>query len=95
MAADRGIDWMPNSLQLLRDMIAIPSVNPMGQNSGEPVEAGMANFIEAMLARAGIETVVCGPGDIAQAHTANEFVEVRQIELATRMYGHLLANWNE
>jgi acetylornithine deacetylase/succinyl-diaminopimelate desuccinylase-like protein len=46
------------------------------------------------LAKAGIETVVCGPGDIAQAHTANEFVEVEQLELATRMYGHLLANWN-
>ncbi len=47
------------------------------------------------LAKAGIETVVCGPGDIAQAHTANEFVELEQVELATRMYGHLLANWNE
>lgn len=47
------------------------------------------------LAKAGIETVVCGPGDIAQAHTANEFVELEQIELASRMYGHLLANWNQ
>ena len=47
------------------------------------------------LARAGIETVVCGPGDIAQAHTANEFVAVEQVELATRMYGQLLANWKE
>jgi len=46
------------------------------------------------LAKAGIETVVCGPGDIAQAHTANEFVELEQIELATRMYSHLLANWS-
>ena len=55
MAADRGFDCMPNSLQLLRDMIAIPSVNPMVPNSGEPVEAGMATFIEAMLARAGID----------------------------------------
>jgi succinyl-diaminopimelate desuccinylase len=45
------------------------------------------------LARAGIETVVCGPGDIAQAHTADEFVEIEQVELATRMYRHLLANW--
>ena len=45
------------------------------------------------LARAGIQTVVCGPGDIAQAHTANEFVEVKQLELAARMYSHLLANW--
>ena len=47
------------------------------------------------LAKAGIETVVCGPGDIAQAHTANEFVQVEQVELATRMYAHLLANWNQ
>jgi len=46
------------------------------------------------LSQAGIQTVVCGPGDIAQAHTANEFVEIKQLELATRMYSHLLANWN-
>jgi len=38
--------------------------------------------------------VVCGPGDIAQAHTAKEFVALEQLELATRMYGRLLANWN-
>jgi acetylornithine deacetylase/succinyl-diaminopimelate desuccinylase family protein len=46
------------------------------------------------LSRAGIQTVVCGPGDIAQAHTANEFVEIEQLELATRMYSRLLADWN-
>jgi succinyl-diaminopimelate desuccinylase len=44
------------------------------------------------LSRAGIQTVVCGPGDIAQAHTANESVEIKQLELATRMYSRLLAN---
>jgi len=47
------------------------------------------------LAKAGIQPVVCGPGDIAQAHTANEFVAVEQVELATNMYAHLLANWNQ
>lgn len=46
------------------------------------------------LSRAGIQTVVCGPGNIAQAHTANEFVEIEQVELATRMYGHMLATWH-
>jgi succinyl-diaminopimelate desuccinylase len=45
------------------------------------------------LSRAGIQTVVCGPGNIAQAHTANEFVEIEQVELATRMYRHMLATW--
>jgi acetylornithine deacetylase/succinyl-diaminopimelate desuccinylase-like protein len=47
------------------------------------------------LAKAGIETVVCGPGDIAQAHTANEFVEIEQLELAARMYAQLLATWKQ
>src|SRR5690348_4178068 len=46
---------LPNTLQLLRDMIAIPSVNPMRANSGESVEQGMADFIESTLSRAGID----------------------------------------
>jgi len=46
------------------------------------------------LARAGIQTVICGPGDIAQAHTDSEFVEIEQVELAARVYGHLLSNWS-
>lgn len=29
---------------------------------------------------AGIETVICGPGDIAQAHGADEYVEITQLE---------------
>ncbi len=42
------------------------------------------------LHRAGIESVVCGPGDIAQAHTANEWVEVAQVEAAVRLYEGIL-----
>jgi acetylornithine deacetylase len=45
------------------------------------------------LSRAGIETVVCGPGDVAQAHTMDEYVEVEQLEMAARLYGRLLADW--
>ncbi len=30
--------------------------------------------------RANIPTVVCGPGDIAQAHKPNEYIEIKQIE---------------
>ena len=29
---------------------------------------------------AGFETIICGPGDIAQAHRANEFIEKEQLE---------------
>jgi acetylornithine deacetylase len=48
-----------------------------------------------IFSQAGIPTVVCGPGDIAQAHTADEYVELSQIarceavlqELVDRMCG--------
>ena len=111
---------MASTLQVLRDIIAIPSVNPMRATNGEYVEKGMANFIEAVLSEARIDcerqTVAEGRDNvIAIVHSTdsdggglmlnshmdtvpvdntNEFIEVKQVELATRMYRHLLANWN-
>ncbi|MBB2988226.1 acetylornithine deacetylase [Terracoccus luteus] len=45
--------------------------------------------------RAGIPTVVCGPGDIAQAHAPDEFVELDQLrrcdDLVQRLLGSLSA----
>ena len=43
------------------------------------------------ISRAGIETVVCGPGDIARAHTKDEYIEIEQVEMATRLYSNLLS----
>jgi succinyl-diaminopimelate desuccinylase len=45
------------------------------------------------LAAVGIETVVCGPGNIAQAHTRAEFVELEQVNLAVRLYDQLIQDW--
>ncbi len=42
-------------------------------------------------ANAGIDAVVCGPGDIAQAHAANEYVELAQIAACERFVQRLLA----
>lgn len=39
---------------------------------------------------AGIPTVVFGPGDIAQAHTANEFIELDQLRKAVQILRKLL-----
>ncbi len=39
----------------------------------------------AVLASGGIPSVLLGPGDIAQAHTADEWVELSQLERATRL----------
>jgi acetylornithine deacetylase len=48
---------------------------------------------EASLFQAGgAPAVVCGPGDIAQAHTPNEFVEVAELEKCLGFLARL-ANW--
>ena len=41
--------------------------------------------------QAGCPAVVCGPGDIAQAHAADEFVAISQIELCLRFLADLTA----
>jgi acetylornithine deacetylase len=41
---------------------------------------------------AGIETVICGPGDIAQAHQPNEFLAASQLD-ACEAFLTRLAGW--
>lgn len=38
---------------------------------------------------AGFPSVICGPGDIAQAHRANEFVAIEQLDECMRMIGRI------
>ena len=42
----------------------------------------------------GAPAIICGPGDIAQAHTANEFVRVDELEKCLAFLGRL-ADWAE
>ena len=37
--------------------------------------------------------VVLGPGDIAQAHTHDEFITLEQLDRGTRLYGQLIDHW--
>jgi acetylornithine deacetylase len=39
---------------------------------------------------AGYSAVVCGPGNIAQAHQPNEYLEVAQLEMGQRVMEQLL-----
>jgi acetylornithine deacetylase len=43
---------------------------------------------------AGSSSIVCGPGDIAQAHGANEWIEITELEKCMQFMGRL-ANWAE
>lgn len=47
------------------------------------------------LAQMGLPCVVFGPGNIAQAHTEDEWIEMDQVIDASERYFQLLANWNE
>jgi acetylornithine deacetylase len=38
----------------------------------------------------GCPTVICGPGDLAQCHSLNEYVAINQIEDAVRIYVHAI-----
>ena len=40
-------------------------------------------------ANEGFKTVICGPGDIAQAHRANEFIEKEQLNMCLQMMQNL------
>ena len=40
---------------------------------------------------AGYESIICGPGSIAQAHRANEFVEKKQLEKCRQMLQKLIS----
>jgi acetylornithine deacetylase len=42
------------------------------------------------LSRAGIPSIVFGPGSIDQAHSAEEFVELEQVERALEFYRRLM-----
>lgn len=46
-------------------------------------------------AEAGFQAVICGPGDIAQAHRANEFVDKEQLEECVRVLGVLVGKFAE
>ena len=67
----------------------VPGLSPEGPRAaldlaqrltGEAVEESVVYATEAgLFQRAGIDTVVCGPGNMDQGHTANEYIELSQI----------------
>lgn len=64
-----------------------------GDCGGIPVEDKVTYGTEAgLFAAAGIPTVVCGPGDIAQAHAPDEFIELSQIVACEQFMDKLIHN---
>lgn len=58
----------------------------------EPSDTKVTYGTEAgLFAQAGIPTVVCGPGDIAQAHAPDEFIDLAQIARCEAFIDRLIA----
>ena len=58
---------------------------------GLPIGNAVDFWTEASLfSQAGYTAIVCGPGDIAQAHTADEWVELSQLQQITQSYMHII-----
>jgi acetylornithine deacetylase len=90
-AAPEAIDWAvvhENPPFATRDLKAFEPL--LGERARAPIDLGF--WTEAALyAGAGIDSVVFGPGDIAQAHGADEFVEIKQLEAARDAFTTLLS----
>jgi len=64
----------------------LPLVAQLFREVGQRKPTGVHYFSDAaVLAEGGIPSVVFGPGDIAQAHTIDEWVELAQLERAKEM----------
>jgi acetylornithine deacetylase len=86
LAAAPGLNNRPDS------QAAALAVSLGGHASDDKVTYGTE---AGQFAGTGIDTVVCGPGDIAQAHAPDEFVELDQIEQCERFVGALITNLSE
>lgn len=72
--------------------VRLPLVQAFMDAIGQRQPAGVDFFCDAsVLAEAGIPSVVFGPGDIAQAHTADEWISLASLERAKRLFGRFFA----
>lgn len=65
---------------------ALPLVRQFFAATGQKRPAGVVYFCDAaILSAGGIPSVLFGPGDIAQAHTADEWISLAQLERAKNL----------
>jgi acetylornithine deacetylase/succinyl-diaminopimelate desuccinylase-like protein len=70
-----------------------PLVRQFLRSAGQRKPVGVHYFCDAaILAEGGIPSVVFGPGDIAQAHTGDEWISLRSLERAKEMLVRFLSS---
>ena len=76
------LDTRSDALVTISVMAACKSVVGHVEVSAFPGSTDAPNF--------GCQAVICGPGDLAQCHSLNEYVAIDQIEDAARIYIHAI-----
>ena len=72
---------------------ALPLVRQFMRSVGQSKPAAVDYFCDAsVLAHGGIPSVVFGPGDIAQAHTADEWISLAELERARTILVNFLSS---
>jgi len=75
----------------LETSVDLPSVRSLLSAARQRSPRGVHYFCDAaVLAGGGIPSVVLGPGDIAQAHTEDEWIRISQLEVATAILSRFL-----
>jgi acetylornithine deacetylase len=84
----------------LVDRSAVPGLKPHPGATAERLVCGLSGQTRTevvsyateagIFQAAGWPVIVCGPGDIGQAHTPDAFIEVEQLEAGARFIGKLL-----
>lgn len=67
-----------------------PLAGLMAELTGQAPLAAVSYGTEAGLyQQAGIDAIICGPGDIARAHRPNEYIEIDELHACLKMIGDL------
>src|SRR3954471_11041633 len=89
--AARLINYKQNPCGPMETDLKLPLVREFMGQLGQTEAEGVDFFCDsAVLSAAGIPCVVFGPGDIAQAHTSDEWISLTQLERATTILERFL-----
>ena len=84
-------DWKGLPSLALETDHRLPLVRQLMKTTGQRRPKGGRYFSDAgVLAQGGIPSVLFGPGDIAQAHTVDEYIAIQQLETATDLLRRFL-----
>lgn len=83
----------PSDVELEAPIVTKLAAAIRAEGLQSPIEGLSAWTDAALLNEAGIPAICFGPGDIALAHSAEEWVLVEEIEKATKVLARLAAEW--